>query len=159
VASPKAVANPDLFAKGTYGAGPYTLDYANSVPADHYTFVPNKYYWDRSKIRFKQIYVKAVNDSASMLQALQAGQLDVAWSTDASTAPAAEKAGFQAVSAPFAIIFAQLNPKASKALADVRVRQAMNYALDRKAMASALYGKYGKASSEFTITPDADPGL
>jgi peptide/nickel transport system substrate-binding protein len=159
VASPAAVSNPDLFTKGSYGAGPYTLDYSNTVPGDHYTFVPNKYFYDKSKIRFKQVYVKAVPDAATMLQAMQAGQIDVAWSTDATTAPAATKAGFQVVSAPFAILFAQLNPKASKPLADVRVRRAMNYALDRKAIASAVYGKYGKASSEFTITPDADPKL
>jgi peptide/nickel transport system substrate-binding protein len=63
------------------------------------------------------------------------------------------------VSAPFATLFAQLNPKGSKPLADVRVRQAMNYALDRKAIANALYGKYGKASSQFTTAPDANPGL
>jgi peptide/nickel transport system substrate-binding protein len=159
VASPKAVANPKLFANASYGAGQYKLDYSKTTPGDHYTFVPNPYYWDKSKIRFSQIYVKAIASPASMLQALQAGQLDVAWSTDASTAPAAAKAGLQVVSAPFAVNFAQLNPNASKPLADVRVRQAMNYALDRKAIAQAMYGDYGKGSSEFTITPDADPGL
>jgi peptide/nickel transport system substrate-binding protein len=159
VASPKAVANPNLFTKATYGAGPYKLDYAHSVPGDHYTFVPNPYFYDKSKIRFKQIYMKAFADTASALQAQKAGQIDVQWSTDASTAPAAAAAGLQVVSAPFAVYFFQLNPNASKPLAEVRVRQAMNYALDRKAIAKALYGKYSNASSMFTITPDANPGL
>jgi peptide/nickel transport system substrate-binding protein len=159
IASPKAVANPKLFANASYGAGPYKLDFSKSVPGDHYTFVPNPYYWDKSKIRFSQIYVKAIASSSSMLQALQAGQLDAIWSTDATIAPSAAKAGLQVVSAPFAVQFMQLNPNAQKPLADVRVRQAMNYALDRKAIAKAMFGNYGKGSSEFTITPDADPGL
>jgi peptide/nickel transport system substrate-binding protein len=159
VASPKAVANPNLFEQGSYGAGPYMLDYASSAPGDHYTFVPNPYYYDQSAIRFKQVYMKGFADSASELQAMQAGQLDVEWNLDTTVAPAAEKAGLRVVAAPFAITYVQLNPKASKPLADVRVRQAMNYALDRKAIANALTGKYGSGISEFTITPDADPGL
>ncbi len=159
VASPKAVANPGLMKKGTYGAGPYTLDYAKSVPGDHYTFVPNPHYYDQSAIKFKQIYLKAYSDSNSALQAQKAGQIDVVWSTDAATAPAAEAAGLEVVSAPLAVAFVQLNVKASKALADVRVRQAMNYALDRKAIANALYGKYGLPTSQPFITSDADPGM
>lgn len=161
VASAKAVAKPSLFSHGTYGAGPYKLDYAKTVPGDHYTFVPNPYYYNKSAIRFKQIYVKAFADSASMLQAQEAGQIDVEWNTDASTAQAAKSAGLNIVGAPFAVLFAQLNPHATglPALANVKVRQAMNYALNRNAMAKALYGKYGRGTSEFTITPDADPGL
>jgi peptide/nickel transport system substrate-binding protein len=159
VASPKAVANDNLFNKATYGAGPYKLDYSHTVPGDHYTFVPNPYYWDKSAIKFKQIYMKAFADPSSALQAQQAGQIDVQWSTDSSTAAAAEASGLQVVSAPFAVQFFQLNAKASKPLSDTRVRQAMNYAIDRKAIAKALYGKYAAPSSEFTITPDADPGL
>jgi peptide/nickel transport system substrate-binding protein len=41
VAAPKAVANPKLFNKATWGAGPYKLDYSQSTPGDHYVFVPN----------------------------------------------------------------------------------------------------------------------
>jgi peptide/nickel transport system substrate-binding protein len=159
VAAPKAVSKPDLFTKATYGAGPYMLDYGRSVPGDHYTFVPNPYYYDKSAIRFKEIYLKGYKDAASQLQAQQAGQLDVGWSTDASTAPAAESAGLDIVSAPLAVGFVQLNVKASKALADVRVRRAMNHALDRQAITNALYGKYGTATSQPFITSDANPGL
>jgi peptide/nickel transport system substrate-binding protein len=160
IASPKAVANPELFTKGTYGAGPYMLNYSASVPGDHYLFVPNPYYYDKPAIKFRQIYVKVFADPASMLQALQAGQIDAIAQADASLAPAAEKAGFQVVSAPYATTFVQLNPKGAKPLADVRVRQAMNYALDRNAIAKALYGKYGSPTSQFLTTGDgADPGL
>jgi peptide/nickel transport system substrate-binding protein len=157
VASPKAVANPKLFTTATYGAGPYKLDYAKSVPGDHYTFVPNPYYWDKSAIKVKQIQLKIFTDSSSELQALEAGQLDVVGG-DPTTAPTAAKAGFQIVSAPHAVTLVQLNAKL-KALSDVRVRQALNYSLDRKAIASALYGKYATPASQAIIPSDADPGL
>lgn len=160
VASPKAVANPKLMQNETYGAGPYMLDPSKSVPGDHYTFVPNPYYYDKSAIRFKQVYVKAFSDSSSELEAQKAGQIDVEWTTDASTATAAASAGLHVVSAPFAVYYVALNARTGpKPLANVRVRQAMNYAINRKAIASALYGKYAIGTSQFTIPPDADPGL
>src|SRR4051812_20155525 len=148
VASPQAVASPDLFAKATYGAGPYMLDYANSVPGDHYVFVPNPYYYNKAAVKSSQIYVKVFADSASMLQALRAGQIDAASTTDATTAPSAESSGFQVVHAPFAVTFVQLNPKGAKPLADVRVRQALNYAVDRATIAKTLFGKYGSGTSQ-----------
>lgn len=159
VASPAAVANPDLFTKATYGAGPYKLDYAASVPGDHYLYVPNPYYYDKSAIHLRQLYVKVFADGTSMFQALEAGQLDAVAQAVATTAPAAEKAGFQVVSAPYATANIQLNVRGSKPLADVRVRRAMNYALDRKAIARTVYGKYATGTSQFLTTADADPGL
>ncbi len=159
VASPKAVANPDLMENATYGAGPYMLDPKRSVPGDHYTYVPNPHYYDKSKIKFTQVEMKAFQDTSTALQAQKAGQIDVGWTTDASTAQAAEQAGLTVVSAPFAVFYAALNSKGQKPLQDVRVRQALNYAIDRKAIANALYGKYGVPSSQFTIPPDANPGM
>jgi peptide/nickel transport system substrate-binding protein len=159
VASPQAVANPDLFTKATYGAGPYMLDYGNTVPGDHYVYVPNPYYYDKAAIKSSQIYVKVFADSTSALQALKAGQLDAATTTDATTASSAESSGFQVVHAPYAVTFLQLNPHGAKPLADVRVRQAMNYAIDRATIARTLFGKYGSGTSQFFSPSDANPGL
>jgi peptide/nickel transport system substrate-binding protein len=158
IVAPKAVANRSLFTKATYGAGPYMLDYAKSAPGDHYTFVPNPYYYDKSAIHVKQLYIKVFTDASSELQALRAGQLDVVTSGDPTAAPTAEAAGFQVTGAPNAVLLIQLNAKL-KPLSDARVRRAMNYALDRKAIVTALYGKYATPSSEAIIPSDADPGL
>jgi peptide/nickel transport system substrate-binding protein len=159
VASPKAVADPDLFAKASYGAGPYMLDYSSTVPGDHYVFVPNPYYYAKASVKASQIYVKVFADATSALQALKAGQIDAVTTTDATTAPAAEAAGFNIVHAPYAVTFVQLNPHGAKPLADVRVRQAMNYALDRATIAKTLFGKYGRGTSQFFSPSDANPGL
>lgn len=159
VASPKAVAEPKLMKNATYGAGPYMLEPSQSVPGDHYVYVPNPNYYDKSKIKFSQIEMKAFQDSSTALQAQQAGQIDVNWSIESTTAPAAEAAGFEVVSAPFAVFYAALNSQGQKPLQDVRVRQALNYAIDREAMSNALFNKFGVPSSQFTIPPDANPEM
>jgi peptide/nickel transport system substrate-binding protein len=159
VASPKAVADPKLMKNATYGAGPYMLDAGKSVPGDHYVYVPNPNYYDPSNVKFSEIEMKAFADSSTALQAQQAGQIDVNWTLEASTAPAAESSGLEIVSAPFAVYYLALNSQGPKPLKDVRVRQALNYAVDREAIATALFNKYGVASSQFTIPPDANPEM
>jgi len=161
IASPRAVANPTLFEKGSYGAGPYTLDASLGgewVAGDHYTLVPNPYYYDKSKIKFSKIIIRTITTPSSMLQAMRAGQLDVAFG-DTSTVSAAEGAGLTVVSFPSTsyVINLGVDGKKVKALADVRVRQAMNYAVDRKAITTATAGKYGIPSSEIFSLDGTDP--
>jgi len=157
VASSQAVDDPSALATRTDGAGPYVLDRANSVRGDHYTYVPNRFYYNKKAIRFKSVYLKVIPTASSILQALQAKQLDAA-TGDITTAKAAEAAGFGVAWGTTQQTLLHLNPKLTPALSDVRVRQAMNYAIDRKTIARALLGKYGAGTSEF-ITSDADPGL
>ena len=158
IASPKAVADPSLLKSQTDGAGPYMLDPSQSVPGDHWVFVPNRHYYDQSAVKFSQVYLKAFSDEESMLQAEQAGQFDVQWINDSTTAKAAQAAGLQLSSAPYATYYFDLNTKIP-AFAKLKVREALNYALDRKAITKALFGQYGKTTSEAQETNDADPGL
>lgn len=157
VVAPQAVSNPTSLATATDGAGPYELDASQTVVGDHYTYVPNPYYYDKKAIKFSQVYIKVIGSASSRLQALESGQLDAAMG-DGSTYAAAQSAGFGVAAAVAGHDMVVLQPAQLDALKDVRVRQALNYALDRKTIAKALYGSYGKATSEF-ITTDADPGL
>ncbi|MEN3283874.1 MAG: peptide/nickel transport system substrate-binding protein [Solirubrobacteraceae bacterium] len=153
VSSPKAVANPSILGSRTVGAGPYVLDPAQSVAGDHYTLVPNKHYYDKSAIRFSKVEAKVITTPSSMLQAAKSGQLDVAVG-DPTTADAAGSA-LHVVQGPTNTWILTMYPSGvvSKPLADTRVRQALNYALDRKAIAEAIVGKFGAAASEI---PSAD---
>jgi peptide/nickel transport system substrate-binding protein len=157
VASPGAVANPTSLGTATAGAGPYQLDSSQTVVGDHYTYVPNPYYYDKKAIKFSQVYIKVISNASSRLQALQAGQLD-AEIGDATTASAAESSGFRVVAALATHDMIVLQPSQGGPLKDVRVRQALNYALDRKTIAKSIYGKYARPTSEF-MTADANPGL
>jgi peptide/nickel transport system substrate-binding protein len=148
-ASPKCVARPSLFKKKTCGAGPYEIDFSQSVLGDHDTFVPNPYYYDKSKQHWSKIIVKSVSTPSSLLQTLQVGQADVG-DGDTSTAAAAQSAGFAVSHGPQinVMLVLDVGGKTSKALKDVRVRQALNYAVDRKTLTAAFAGKWGVATSE-----------
>ena len=157
VASPTCVKTPSMFATQTCGAGPYMLDPSQTVSGDHYTLVPNPYYYDKSKAHWSKVIEKVVPTPASMLQAMQAGQIDVA-NGDPSTAPAARAAGFSVLhagSGPTTFSF-DVAGTACKPLADVRVRQALNYAVDREAIANALVGKDGGGPGSVIVSLDGN---
>lgn len=160
VASPKAVANPALFAKGTYGAGPYVLDAGNSVTGDHYSYKPNPTYFEKSAVKFSEVDVKVIAQASSRLQAQQSGQLDVAFG-DLTTADAASKVKLKVLTVAQGVVaytFDLLNEKQQPVLKDVRVRQAIAHAIDRKKLASTLLdGRADPASSP--LFSDTDTGL
>lgn len=163
IASPKAVVNPSSLDKDTFGAGPYKLDPSQTVASDHYTFVPNPFYWDKSRQHFKKVTVKVIPNPSSMVQAMRAGQVQAALG-DATTLQGASSAGLTVIAPPQALTGLNLMDRAgtvSQPLADVRVRQALNYAVDRKAIAKALYGDSNLALSQYSLTgqPGYDASL
>ncbi|MBX7445965.1 MULTISPECIES: ABC transporter substrate-binding protein [unclassified Arthrobacter] len=141
VISDKGLADPQALKSGSYGAGAYMLDTASTVANDTYTFVPNKNYWDQGKIKWDKIVIKVVGNAAAALQAVQSGSADL-FSADAPTATAAKAAGLAVATAPFGLTGIEYNDRDGvlvPALKDPRVRQALNYAIDRKSIADAVY--------------------
>ena len=157
VAAPAAVADPTAFATASYGAGPYMLDPSRTVSGDHYTFVPNPYYYDKSKVKWSEVDVKIITVPSTMLTALQSGQLDVAGG-DPSTVSAARSSGFAVYWASSGTCFLGLDASGRSApLADIRVRQALSYAIDRNALEKTVFGGYALPTSEFVTTDGFDP--
>lgn len=153
VVSPRAIEENTL-GEDSAGAGQYKVDPADSVAGDHYTLVPNEHYYDKSKVEFSKVVVRVIANPSSMLQAIQAGQIQVAQG-DPSTAEAAESAGLTVAHAPTfnnAIFFLDLSGEVSKPLADPRVRKALNYAVDREKINDAINGDYGEATQVFATT-------
>jgi peptide/nickel transport system substrate-binding protein len=158
IASPAAVANPSTLDKGTAGAGPYMLDSSQTVASDHYTFVPNPHYWDPSRQHYKKVTVKVISNPSSMVQAMRAGQIQAALG-DPTTLAAARGAGLTVMAPPQAMTGLNLMDRAgtvSKPMGDVRVRQALNYAVDRKTIAKALYGNASLTLSQYAL--NGQPG-
>lgn len=159
VVGPKGLADPESLGTTTNGAGPYMLDPSASVVGDHYTLVPNPNYYDKSKVKFESITVKIIPDPQSMLAAVQTGQVDIALG-DPLTADQAKQAGVEVLAAKSGrmagVIFADRTGKTSEPLADARVRQAMNYAIDRETISQALLPGHGTPTSE-VLSPGGDP--
>ncbi|HYZ29232.1 MAG TPA: ABC transporter substrate-binding protein [Thermoleophilaceae bacterium] len=144
VISPKALAKPAALGNRTAGAGPYMLSPSQTVSNDHYTYVPNPNYWNKTAVHYKTITIKVVKNTTAALQVLRTGAADLALG-DLNTAPSARSARLKVYSALVAqtgIDLIDRKGDVSKPLADVRVRQALNYAVDRKTIAeSILHGE------------------
>jgi peptide/nickel transport system substrate-binding protein len=148
--SAKALRNPSLLGTQTFGAGPYTLDAAQTVAGDSYTYVPNPDYYDKGSLHWKKVVIKVITDPQSMLNALKTGQIEVA-DGDPTTIAAATQAGLTVTSTPdlwMGVTLADRGGVLAKALANVQVREALNYATDRATIAKALFPGTGAATSQ-----------
>lgn len=159
VVSPNFVTKPSLFASQGGGAGPYKLDQSQTVSGDHYTYIPNRFYYDQGAIKFSKVVVRVISSASSMLAAAQTGQVDVALG-DSTTAKAASSAGLNVIRKPTqteSFVFLDMAGKLTTAMADPRVRQALNYAINRAAIARALFGAYATPTSEYLSPYGFDP--
>ncbi|MFF1831083.1 ABC transporter substrate-binding protein [Paenarthrobacter sp. NPDC058040] len=163
VISPAGLADPKALATNTFGAGAYKLDTSDTVMGDHYTLVPNENYFDKSLQHYSKITFKFMSDPNTAFQALQTGQIDVDLVATGNLVNQAKAAGITvtdgAPSGP-GIMLWDLNGEAVPALKDVRVRQALGYAIDRDAVAKVV-GPTAKPLDQFALqdTPGYDPNL
>lgn len=145
--------DPQGLATQTAGAGPYVLDAAATVSGSKYTYVARDDYWAPEDQHWEKIVLTVVETTDQRLNGLKTGEFDYV-SGDLTTASAAESEGFQVAFAPTIFVGLALNDRAGtmSPLDDVRVRQAINFALDRETVADALVGEYGFASEQ-TVVP------
>jgi peptide/nickel transport system substrate-binding protein len=155
IINPKSVSKPSALGHQTAGAGPYMLDTSQTVSNDHYTYVPNPHYWNKNAVHYKRITIKVVKNTTAALQVLRTGAADLALG-DLNTAPSARSAGLKVHSALVAQTGIDILDRAgavSKPLGDVRVRQALNYAVDRKTIADSVLHGTGEPVNQVG-TPD-----
>jgi peptide/nickel transport system substrate-binding protein len=156
IGSPKAVRAKTL-TNATAGAGPYALDRSGTVIGDHYTYRPNPRYWNKGAIRWKRVVVKVVTNPNAALQALKTGQVDVAVAQPTTNVKAADQAGLKYVN-PLTLYMAlallDRDGKVAKPLGDVRVRQALNYGIDRAAVANVIGAGHGRPTAQMAVPGD-----
>lgn len=151
IVSPTGLANADLLGTETHGAGPYMLDSDATVANSSYVFVKNPNYWDPDAQHYEKIVFTVIADQNSALAALRSGQVQVAQGS-ASTAEAALEAGLTVSQGPSAMVgayFADFDGTVVPQFADLRVRQALNYAIDREAITDSIYGEFGIPTTQF----------
>ncbi|MDR1188239.1 MAG: ABC transporter substrate-binding protein, partial [Bifidobacteriaceae bacterium] len=160
IISPAGLADPDSLTtdKPSQGAGPYVYDPAQSVAGDHYTYTARSDYYEASLQYFEEIVIRVISDQQTALNAATTGQVDV-FVGDYSVAAQAEKAGLATVSAPtltLGMLFFDRDGQISEAVGDLKVRQAINYAIDRDSVATALLGEGGLPAVQ-VFAPDSPP--
>ncbi|MEY4653733.1 MAG: Heme-binding protein precursor [Pseudomonadota bacterium] len=151
IISPKGVDNAAQLGTQTFGAGPYKLDPAATITGKSYTYVPNEHYYDKSRVKWEKVVITVFEDQNAGIQAMKAGQLKLLVSdplTAQSNAGNLPK-DLRIVSDPVGwtgLILMDREGAVQPYLKDVRVRQAINHAIDRKLITQALMGKYAEPS-------------
>ncbi|MEW2400780.1 ABC transporter substrate-binding protein [Streptomyces sp. NPDC046862] len=151
IVSPAGLKDPKKLATATFGAGPYVLSAQQTVSNDHYVYVPNKNFYDQSAIHFKKITVKVMPNVNSQAQALKSGQIDLMYGTPDVAPTIAGNKSLTLLKAPTTwagLFLLDRDGTVVKGLGDVRVRQALNFAIDRAAITKAVYGDFGAPVSQ-----------
>lgn len=158
VMSPAAVDNEDL-PTNPVGSGPYTLDTGETVTETSYTFVKREDYWNPDVQHYDTIVMRVFQDPTAMLNSLRAGELNYAKLASAESFAEAEAAGWTLNSNELDFQGLLLMDRAGTTvpeLGDVRVRQAINHAIDRPAMLEAVALGHGTVTNQvFPTTSDA----
>jgi len=147
IISPKGVADPDRLGRETFGAGPYQLDVDATVTGKTYTYVPNPHYYDKSRIHWDKVVLTVFEDQNAAIQALKAGQVKLLVSDPVTGNANSGKLpdNIRIISEPvqwIGLIIMDRDGEVNPALKDVRVRQAINHALDRTLIAKAILGDF-----------------
>ncbi len=147
--SPAAFDNADLDLNPV-GTGPWLYDKANSTIGEIHSFVPRKDYFDaalRSKARYE---IHIIRNIRTRLNALIAGQIDIIGVTGLEASQAAQMNFSIAKRANrwFGMSILDRNGETVPELGDPRVRQAIGFAVDRQALADALFFGYAYPASQ-----------
>jgi peptide/nickel transport system substrate-binding protein len=146
----KGTKNPSSLNTGTDGAGQYVIDPAQTTKGSVYTYVPNKLYFNKAAIKFSKIVVKPITDPAARLSALQSGQIDWAHDLPSGDVAAVRNSGATVAYGPGNRVMLLLENRTSGPLADVRVRQALAYAVDRASIMKSVYSGVGTTGSSWS---------
>jgi len=138
------------------GTGPYMLE--NWVKGDSVTLVADKTYRDPKAIHIKTAKFRFIADAGAMVTAMLAGDLDAVpiGITGENVAQFEKDKRFKVTigSTEGETILTMNNKR--KPLDDVRVRRAISYAIDRKAIIDGVNSGYGKPIGSWIPPHDAN---
>lgn len=131
----------DTLANQPVGTGPYTLE--SWVPQTSLTLQTNPGYWGDAPLT-ETVELKVLPDITSQASSLRAGEIDLMWASETSqVAPFEGNDAFQVLEFPMNGVQLMAMNCANEALADERVRQAINMAVDKDALIEAVWWGYG----------------
>jgi peptide/nickel transport system substrate-binding protein len=142
--TPEQLRNPVDFLRQPVGTGPFR--FAESVLGSHVRLVAyDRYFGGRPKL--DAVVFRVVADIEQQLAQLQTGQLDLMLIEPHQVAPVQRLANVQVLDAPQVnYAFIGFNHKAEP-FGDRRVRQALTYAIDRKAILERIYLGKGRLAT------------
>jgi peptide/nickel transport system substrate-binding protein len=142
------------------GTGPFIL--RSQTPQASYVLERNDDYWNRDLFKVGQVEITVLEDATARLNALRSGQAD-AGLVDANQIEEVKGLPGKTV-VPYkgiAVRAIWVNQDMVPAFKDLRVRQALNYAIDRKSIVSGLAFGYGEPAFQLIppISSAHDPSI
>lgn len=132
---------PQFAGQGTVGYGPFKVE--NWSVGDNLTLVRNEL-WDGEQPAIDRVILKFIPDSTQMENALEAGEVDLTFLWAESQIDSySSMPGVSTWNEPGVLsdaVWINMTDKAHPALAEKNVREAIAYAMDRRAMADGLAG-------------------
>lgn len=160
VISPAGLAEPEKLQAESFGAGPYVLDTEATVAGDHYTYVRNENYYDAESVEYDSIVGRIIPNLTQQVQALKTGQVQVI-QADSTVADTVTGGAIEILQRPAnwsGLYLFDRQGTLVPALADLRVREALNLAVNREEITEAVYGEYGEATSQTALPGAEDAG-
>ena len=130
------------------GTGPYMLE-GSYVPNDHLNYVRNPNYWKKGQPYLDAITYKIITDEQARIAALRAGAIDGATVSVDSANALKGVSGLKVLhnlTAAFRELQFTIKDGENKPWADKRVRQAINYAINRQDILNKVYNGTGQYS-------------
>ncbi|MBN9087729.1 MAG: hypothetical protein J0J01_12540 [Reyranella sp.] len=147
--SPSAIqAKGDDYNRNLVGTGPFVLK--SWTAGDRMVVERNPTYWDKDKISLDRVVLRPLPDSQSRFASLKSGETDLLWADEfeadnierARKDPALQVLTYAGSGAAVSLFNTKVEP-----FDDVRVRQALVMALDRKKMSMAITNGLSRPAS------------
>jgi peptide/nickel transport system substrate-binding protein len=143
IVNPAFFKNVTSLATKPEGAGPFTL--TSYVPDSHANLVRNPSYWDASQIHVANFNVLSITQPEQILSALQSGQVNVAYIAGNQVA-SAKASGFKIQVIPSEVVNELDIQTTTAPFTNPKVVEAINYAIDRKAILQVQASGYGQVA-------------
>jgi len=152
-----ASVGPQAFAQKPVGTGPFV--FKEWIKGDHLTVTANPNYWRKGYPKVDQVVFKFMPEPATRVQAIKAGEIDIASRlTSSNVKELGSAAGITVVHYPvdrvYYVAFNNVTSGKGQPTEKKEVRLALNYAVNRPGIIKAIFDGYGQLASGFVGTSD-----
>ena len=130
----------DTLTNQPVGTGPYVLE--QWIPQQSLTLTRNETY--PGTVHIETVEFRMMPDAASQISAFQNGELDIITVSGDQVGAFENNPDYNVIQAPANSLQLMAMNLDNEALADIRVRQAINYAVDKDALIETVWWGYGQ---------------
>lgn len=136
IASPTAIQKNGVDWAATHPIGTGPFQFVSYEPNTNMKFIKNPNYWEKGLPYLDGIQWLVISDQMTQMLTFKTGQANAIYDADPIAASQLRDEGYPVLIAPGAIFGLSFDAKNNKTISDPRVRQAIEYAIDKEAICS-----------------------